>query len=89
VFYIHNGVRRALAAREAGQRTVGALILRPGKLPVLRRVALDRLFSPKKRVEADARFQLIRPPIRIPIEVEPLGERGQSRSVPLAEVKLA
>jgi hypothetical protein len=63
VFYIHNGVRRALAAREAGQRTIGALILRPGKTPALRR--------------------------RIPIEVEPLGERGQSRSVPLAEVKLA
>jgi hypothetical protein len=83
VFYIHNGVRRALAAREAGQRTIGALVLRPGKPPVLRRL------PPKKRVELDARFQRIRPPIRNPIEVEPLGARGQSRSVPLAEVKLA
>jgi hypothetical protein len=88
MFYIHSGVRRALAAREAGQRTIGAIVHRAGKPSVLRRVALDHLFSPKRRVEADARFQLIRPPIRTPIEIEPLGEPGQSRSVPLADVKL-
>jgi hypothetical protein len=50
MFYIHSGVRRALAAREAGQRTIGAIIHSAGRPSVVRRVALDKLFSPKKRV---------------------------------------
>ena len=54
--YILNGVRRAVAVREAGKKTIQATIHRAGKSPVSRRIALDRLFSPKARVELDARF---------------------------------
>lgn len=88
MFYIQNGVRRALAAREAGQQTIRALVHKAGKRPVLRRLDLDLLYSPKSRVESDARFLRIRPPIKTPIEVEPLGEPDQSRTVPLVDVDL-
>jgi ParB-like nuclease domain. len=86
--YILNGVRRAVAVREAGKKTIQATIHRAGKSPVSRRIALDRLFSPKARVELDARFYRILLPLRTPIEVEPLGLPSQDPSVPLAEVEL-
>lgn len=88
LYYIQNGVRRALAAREAGQQTVRARIYLSGKRPVLRRLNLEDLRSPKWKVKTDARFLRIEPPIHEPIEVEPFGEIGQSRSVPLSEVEL-
>ena len=87
-YYIQNGVRRALAAREAGQLTIRAYINRPGQRPTLRRVSLEQLFLPKRRVEIDARYMRIQPPIREPIEVDPLGQPGQGRAVPLQDVRL-
>jgi hypothetical protein len=86
--YILNGVRRALAAREAGRKTIWALLHQAGTRSVLRRARLDRLYSPKAAVEQNARFFRIQLPIDKPIEVEALGLPDQSRAVPLAKVKL-
>jgi hypothetical protein len=86
--YVLDGVRRALAVREADRRTIWALYHQAGTRSVLRRVRLDRLYSPKATVEQDARFFRIRPPIDKPIEVELLGLPGQLPAVPLAKVKL-
>jgi len=74
--YIQNGVRRALAAREAGRKTIGALFHSAGTKPKRRRVSLDQLYSPKAKVEQDARFFRIQLPIEEPIEVELLGQPG-------------
>jgi len=88
-FFIQSGVRRALACREAGRKTVPAVVYRPGQPPTFhRRMSLAKLCSPKATVERDARFLRIVPPVDEPIEVEPLGERGQPRSVPLSKVRL-
>lgn len=77
-----------MAVREAGRRTIQALIHRSGKSPVVRRLALKQLFSPKARVELDARFYRVLLPIKTLIDVEPLGEPGQLPVVPLAKVEL-
>ena len=87
--YILNGVRRALAAREAGRKTIWAVFHQAGSRSTLRRGRLDQLSSPKARVEQDARFFCIRPLIEKPIEVEALGRPGQLPAVPLSKVKLA
>lgn len=73
----------------AGLKTVPAYIYREGSAPEFRpRMRLANLFSPKGTVPVDKRFLGISPPIREPIEVELLGARGQSRSVPLGNVRL-
>lgn len=88
-FYIQSGVRRALASRLAGLRTVPAIVHHEGRASEYRpRMRLASLFSPKDVVPIDARFLRITPPIKEPIEVQPLGARGQTRSVPLANVRL-
>jgi len=86
--YILNGVRRALSYREAGRKTIWALFYQAGSRSVLRRVRLDQLYSPKSKIEQDARFFRIRPPTYDPIEVESLGQPGQLQVVPLGNVKL-
>lgn len=84
-FFILDGVRRALACREAGLKTVPAIVYRAGWEPESRPyMRLASLFSPKDTVVSDLRFLRIVPPIKVPIAVEPLGVRGQPRSVPLA-----
>jgi hypothetical protein len=88
-YFILNGVRRALASREAGRKTVPAIIYQEGKAPKKRpRLRLSSLFASKATVELDLRFLRIEPPIFSPIEVEILGRRGQPRSVPLAKIRL-
>lgn len=88
-FFILDGVRRALAAREAGRKTVPAIVFREGQAPELRpRMPLASLYSPKDAVTYDLRFLQIVPPIDEPIKVEPLGARAQPRSVRLAAVRL-
>jgi hypothetical protein len=88
-FFILNGVRRALASREDGRRTVPAILYREGRKPeFLPRMRLAKLFSSKVTVPRDHRFLSIVPPIRDAIQVEFLGRRGQPRSVPLAKVRL-
>lgn len=88
-FFILNGVRRALVVREAGRKTIPAVIYCEGYPPILHsRMRLSKLHSPKIAVEYDGRFAAIDLPIREPITVEPLGARGQQSSVPLARVRL-
>jgi hypothetical protein len=88
-FFIQNGVRRALASREDGRKTVPAILYREGRPPELfPRMRLSKLYTSKKGVPRDVRFLRIVPPIESPIEIEPLGEAGQPRAVPLAFVQL-
>ena len=88
-FFISNGVRRALASREAGRKTISAIIYREGRPPERRpRMRLDQLYSSKLVVEVDDRYTTIVPPIAVPIEVEALGTRGQQKSIPLTDVVL-
>jgi hypothetical protein len=87
-FYILDGVRRAVAAREAGKRMLWVLYHQPGKRSRMRRIYLQRLYSPKPEIKADARFLRIRRPIDRPVDVEALGLDGQLPVVPLLEVEL-
>jgi hypothetical protein len=89
-FVILNGVRRSLASREAGRKTVPAIIFREGHTPQRRaRMRLDSLFSFKATIDYDGRFVKIVPPIDEPITVEPIGARGQTKAlIPLMDVRL-
>jgi hypothetical protein len=88
-FFILNGVRRALVAREAGRKTISAIIYREGKAPQKRpRMRLSQLHSPKHAVEMDDRYLSIELPLHEPITVEPLRARGQQSSTPLGKVIL-
>lgn len=94
-YFIQGGVRRCVAAREAGLTDIPAIIHEPGKPPVLTRLLLSQLHSPKASIVRD--FRYIRnseyptsvlktePP---PIEVEPLGLPTQGNSIPLLQVVL-
>ena len=94
-YYIQAGVRRCVAAREAGTVDISAKIVEPGKAPVMTRIPLDQLHSPKPCVVRDHRYiryteyatQVLKtePP---PIEVEPLGLPGQKKTTPLSQVSL-
>ena len=88
LFFIQDGIRRALAAREAGRKTIVAVVYREGSRPTRHRVRIERLYSPKETVEQDRRYEDITLPIREAITVEPLGERVQSQAVPLMDVTL-
>lgn len=88
-FFIQNGVRRALASREDGRKTIPAIIYRAGRKPELRpRMSLSKLYTSKEMVPNDLRFLRIVPPIESPIEIEPIGKAGQPRAVHLAVVRL-
>jgi hypothetical protein len=94
-YYIQSGVRRSVAAREAGKVDIPAIIYEPGKPPVAVRIPLDQLYSPKPFVVRNQRYvrrteyptQVLKtePP---PIEVVPLGLHGQKKTTPLAQVSL-
>ncbi len=89
-FYIQSGVRRALASLHTGRKTIRATLYREGQPPKRCRVKLSDLYVPaaKAIVQRDARFLRITPPIHTPIEIEPIGQRGQTRAIPLAQVRL-
>jgi len=94
-YYVLDGVRRSVAAREAGRADIPAKITELGKPSVLTRIPLDQLHSPKPEVLRDYRYvryteyptQVLRtePP---PITVEPLGLPGQLPTTPLFQVSL-
>ncbi len=94
-YFIQAGVRRAVAAREAGLPDIPAVIYVTGHPPVRTRLRLDQLHSPKAVVPRNHRYIVnteyptlvlkTEPPA---IEVEPLGVFGQLPSVPLAQVRL-
>ena len=94
-YFVAAGVRRCVAAREAGLVNIPAVIYEPGQPPVRTRLLLDQLYSPKAAVARDFRYlRNCDYPTRVlkteppPIEVEPLGLPGQTGSVPLAQVVL-
>ena len=55
-YYIKEGVRRSLAAREAGRKDIPARIIENGKPDVFARLALHQLHSPKREILRDARY---------------------------------
>ncbi|HEY1187403.1 MAG TPA: hypothetical protein VGE74_07075 [Gemmata sp.] len=96
-YFIENGVHRAVAARENGLTTIPAIVCEPGHPPRRIWVPLDSLYSPRRSVSrSDARHNYpaleqamgtVAGRMRMPpIEVQPLGLRGQPSSVPLAQV---
>jgi len=94
-YYIKEGVRRAVAAREAGRKDIRARIIEDGKPDVFTRILLDQLHSPKPVILRDHRYirnteypTLVlgtEPPM---IAVEVLGLPRQSRAIPLSQVLL-
>ena len=87
-YFIAGGVRRSLSSLENGLEEIPATIVRSGQADVQTSLRLDQLFSPKLEVPMDGRFLNIKPPIRVPIEVQPLGIPGQPSSIPLNQVKI-
>ncbi|HEX5272622.1 MAG TPA: hypothetical protein VFW33_19125 [Gemmataceae bacterium] len=96
-YYIAEGVRRSVAAREAGLKVIRAILHEPGQPDRVVYVAPDQLHSPKRSISAsDPRYQraahgMATPASRSampPIEIEPIGAAGQTGSVPLKDVQL-
>ena len=94
-YYIKEGVRRSVAAREAGRRDIPARIVELGKPDVHTRILLDQLYSPKHVILRDYRYirdteypTLVLGTEPPPIDVEPLGAPNQGASIPLAQVVL-
>lgn len=94
-YFIEQGVRRSVAAREAGLKDVPARIHEPGSPPLLARVALDQLHSPKPFILRDHRHirnteypTLVLKTEPPPIDVQPLGQPGQGKTTPLMQVAL-
>jgi hypothetical protein len=96
-YYIAEGVRRSVAAREAGLKVIRAILRQPGQLDRIVYVSPDQLHSPKHSISAsDPRYQraaagMATPAGRSampPIEIEPLGAAGQTSSIPLKDVQL-
>jgi hypothetical protein len=96
-YFIEEGVRRAVAAREAGVTKIFAVVHEPGHPPKKMAVNIDALHSPKAAISAsDPRYlkaaqgmqtALARAGVP-PIDVQLLGEPGQPRSIPLSQVRL-
>jgi hypothetical protein len=94
-YYIQQGVRRCVAAREAGRVDIAAIIYEPGKPPYTTRLRLDQLHSPKAFILRDYRYirsteypTLVLKTEPPTIHVEPLGSPGQTGTTPLAQVLL-
>ncbi|MBI3822231.1 MAG: hypothetical protein HY289_06070 [Planctomycetes bacterium] len=90
-------MRRAVAARESNAQTISAYLYESGKKPRLIVIGLDALHSPKAFISlsdrryvralqgmASAQSRIKMPPI----DVQPLGAKGQKTTVPLAQVAL-
>lgn len=96
-YYIAEGVRRSVAAREAGLKVIRAILHEAGKPDRIVYVSPDQLHSPKRSISAsDPRYQraaqgMASPAgrnVMPPIEIEPLGCAGQTGSIPLKGVQL-
>ncbi len=96
-YYIAEGVRRSVAAREAGLKLIRAILHEPGKPHRIIYVSPDQLHSPKCSISAsDPRYQraalgMSTPTGRNampPIEIELLGSAGQTSAIPLKDVLL-
>ena len=94
-YYIREGVRRALVAREAGWKDIPAIVHNDGRPNYLIRIPLDDLYSPKDVVPRDSRYivdveypTLVTGTPMPAIDVEPHGLPNQTGSIPLALVKI-
>jgi hypothetical protein len=96
-YFIEEGVRRAVAAREADLTKILAIVHEPGQPPKKMTVQIDALYSPKASVRAsDLRYQKAFQGMQSaqgrakipPIDVQFLGDPGQPRSIPLHQVQL-
>jgi hypothetical protein len=94
-YYIKQGVRRCVAARDEGLIDIPAIIVEERKPDVLTRLRLDQLHSPKHEVLRDYRYiRNTEYPTRVlkteppPILVETLGVPRQGSSIPLSQVAL-
>jgi hypothetical protein len=94
-YYIKQGVRRSVAARDAGLSDIPAIIVEEGKADVLTRIRLDQLHSPKHEILRDYRYiRNTEYPTRVlkteppPILVERLGSPGHGPSIPISQVIL-
>src|SRR5437867_7755287 len=94
-YYICDGVRRAVAVRDAGRYDVPVKIIAPGQPDVLTRLPLHLLHSPKTEIVRDYRYmRYTEYPTKVlgtdppPLLVQPLGLQGQSPTTPLANVVL-
>src|SRR5947209_7665110 len=96
-YHIENGVRRAVAAREANLQSILAELHETGKPSKLILVKLDSLHSTKFSISrSDPRYISVEQGMSSPqararmpeIDVQPLGEPGQMPTVPLLQVQL-
>src|SRR5437879_2934070 len=94
-YYILEGVRRSVAAREAGLKDILAQIIRAGTPDVFVRIPVDQLHSRKQQIPRDHRYiryteypTLVLKTQPPPIAVELLGLPGQQPTVPIAQVLL-
>ena len=87
-YYVSDGVRRSLAARESGVPNIQAKLVRAGQPDESVTVHLDQLHSPKASIDlADPRFSPSLRPSYPPILIQPLGAPGQLPTVPLLDVE--
>jgi hypothetical protein len=95
-YEIREGVRRAVAAREAGKPDIPALIIEPGTAVRLESIPLTELYSPRSETPRDFRYiRDVEYPTLIlgseppPIRVHPIrSTKRASYLTPLASVKL-
>ena len=96
-YYIAEGVRRSVAARESGIKVIRAILHAPGQPDRVVYLSPDQLHSPKRSITAsDPRYQRAAGGMATatgrnvmpPIEIEPLGCAGQTSSIPLKDVQL-
>jgi hypothetical protein len=96
-YYIEDGVRRAVAAREQGLTRILAKLFEQGQPPRLILAPIGDLHSPKTSIsQSDARYlQAVQGMASArgrakmqEILLQPLGEKGQKATVPLAKVGL-
>ncbi len=95
-YLIREGVRRSVAAREAGWGDIPAAIVEAGQPDLLTRLPLAVLYSPKSTIPRDYRYiRDVEYPTRVlgtqppPIKVQRMRDpKVSARFTPLAQVSL-
>jgi hypothetical protein len=94
---IEDGVRRAVAAREAKLQSILTILHESGKPPATILISLDRLHSPNsslnrsspRYIRAVQGMSSLQGRAGMPeIHVQPSGEPGQKSTIPLAHIML-
>ena len=98
-YYVEGGVRRSVAAREAGAASLPAVLFRDGRPPEELWVSVTALHVPSGKEAVSRSHPRYRQVLRdlplilsgkmaAPIFVQPLGAAGQTASIPLSAVRL-